>query len=204
MSRGSVRCALLDLGKVLVDFTLDPFRVAVERWTGVGADQLRAALLSDDLPHRYETGMMSDGEFHREVSCRLGKEIPFDDFAAAWNSIFLETPLLPDAWLAAISDRVPIWIVSNTNPLHFRHIRRSYSFFSYVRGCVLSYEVGAAKPDPRIFETALRAAGCEPCEAVFVDDQPVNVAAAAGLGVDALPFLSPAQFGREMRARGLL
>jgi glucose-1-phosphatase len=204
MSPGPVRSVLLDLGRVLVDFSLEPFRAVVETLTGLDEEALRAALLSDGLPHRYETGLIGDVEFHQEVCRNLGKQIPFDEFGAAWNSVFLETPLLPNTWLAAISTKAPIWIVSNTNPLHFHFIRRRYSFFPFVRGCVLSYEVGAAKPDPRIFKVALEKAECEPAEAVFVDDQLVNVAAAAALGIDAFQFSSPAQFWLEMRTRALL
>jgi glucose-1-phosphatase len=204
MSPGPVRCVLLDLGRVLVDFNLEPFRAVMENLTGMGEDGLRAALLSDGLPHRYETGVIGDVEFHQEVCRKLGKDVPFDTFGAAWNSVFLESALLPDAWLATISARAPIWIGSNTNPLHFRFIRDRYSFFPFVRGCILSYEVGVAKPDARIFRIALERADCEPDEAVFADDQTANVTAAAEMGIDAFLFSSPGQFERAMRARGLL
>ncbi len=39
---------------------------------------------------------------------------------------------------------------------------------------VISEEVGVAKPDPAIFAYALRSAGVQPHEAVFVGDNPVN------------------------------
>lgn len=47
---------------------------------------------------------------------------------------------------------------------------------------------GVLKPDPRAFAGALDALGTEAAETVFVDDQPVNVAAAAGLGLVAVLF----------------
>lgn len=57
---------------------------------------------------------------------------------------------------------------------------------------VLSYEIGAAKPDPRIFEEALARLGVEPAETLMVGDSVENDGAAAGLGcafalVDPLP-----------------
>lgn len=39
-------------------------------------------------------------------------------------------------------------------------------------GIVLSCEAGCAKPDPRIYAIALRAAGAGPADALFVDDTP--------------------------------
>jgi len=56
-----------------------------------------------------------------------------------------------------------------------------------LRPTIISAEVGSCKPDARIYAEALRSAGItDPARAVFVDDLPPNVAAAAGLGMRAL------------------
>ena len=50
-----------------------------------------------------------------------------------------------------------------------------------------SSEVGLRKPDPAIFVLALeRLGGLTPGQAVFLDDHPGNVAAAAELGITAM------------------
>jgi putative hydrolase of the HAD superfamily len=49
---------------------------------------------------------------------------------------------------------------------------------------LLSYEVGAHKPDPAIYLAALDALGARPEQAVFVDDQPPYLDGAAALGID--------------------
>jgi epoxide hydrolase-like predicted phosphatase len=50
-----------------------------------------------------------------------------------------------------------------------------------------SCEEGVRKPDPRIFELTLRRLGAVPPErAIFLDDAPGNVAAAAKLGMHAI------------------
>jgi putative hydrolase of the HAD superfamily len=51
---------------------------------------------------------------------------------------------------------------------------------------VLSYEVGMAKPSPRIFRHALEQLGASADEALFIDDQPVFCAGALALGIDAV------------------
>lgn len=58
---------------------------------------------------------------------------------------------------------------------------------------VLSFEVGAAKPDPRIFEAALTRLGVDAADALMVGDSVENDGAAAELGcafvyVDPLPI----------------
>ena len=52
---------------------------------------------------------------------------------------------------------------------------------------VVSAAVGAAKPDPRIFEAALAAAGCEAADVVHVGDSPANdIACAETIGIRAI------------------
>ena len=58
---------------------------------------------------------------------------------------------------------------------------------------VLSYEVGAAKPDPRIFQAALTRLGVDAAETLMVGDSDENDGAACALGcsfvlVDPLPI----------------
>ena len=58
---------------------------------------------------------------------------------------------------------------------------------------VLSYEIGSAKPGPRIFETALSALGVDAADALMVGDSEENDGAATRLGcafelVDPLPI----------------
>lgn len=50
---------------------------------------------------------------------------------------------------------------------------------------VLSCDVGYLKPDARIYQVALRRLAAEPADALFIDDQPENVAAALSLGMTA-------------------
>ena len=52
---------------------------------------------------------------------------------------------------------------------------------------VTSARAGARKPDPEIFATALRLAGCEPAEALHVGDTPAeDVEGATAAGIAAL------------------
>jgi epoxide hydrolase-like predicted phosphatase len=57
--------------------------------------------------------------------------------------------------------------------------------------CVVSAEVGVAKPDPRIYHLTLERLGVLPAEAVFVDDFIENVEAARGIGMQAIHFTDP-------------
>ncbi len=53
---------------------------------------------------------------------------------------------------------------------------------------IISAEVGAMKPDPRIFQIALDAFGVKPKEAVFVDDFYANIEGCEKVGIKGIHF----------------
>ncbi len=200
----NVRCLLLDMGKVLLDFDYLQFGRRMLALTGLGIEQLRSVIMADDLTVRLETGRMGEREFHREICNRVGTEISWTDFVEAWNSVFHADPLLPEGVIACLAERADLWLISNTNKIHSDFIFDRYKFPRFFRGRSLSHEVGVLKPDRRIFEHALRGAGIAPVEALFVDDQSANVEGAKQLGIDGFQFLSPERFVDEMKRRRFL
>ncbi len=56
------------------------------------------------------------------------------------------------------------------------------------------------KPDPAIYELALRKLGVRPDEAIFVDDTSTNVEAAQRLGLRGIVFRNPGQMRSELKA----
>ena len=75
-------------------------------------------------------------------------------------------------------------IVSNCD--HFtRPVVEALGLEDEVDAVILSFEVGAMKPDAPIYEEALRRLTVDASRAVFVDDQPDYCDGAAGLGVRA-------------------
>ncbi|ARF53169.1 HAD-IA family hydrolase [Streptomyces gilvosporeus] len=73
-------------------------------------------------------------------------------------------------------------IVSNAWP-HMRTRMSNAGLLDIVDAIVLSCEVGYAKPDPRIYATALHRIGADPSAALFIDDTPGHVATARSLGM---------------------
>ncbi len=83
-------------------------------------------------------------------------------------------------------------------------LRSRYPILDRFHDFVLSYEVGAAKPSARIYQEAIRRAGCRPEECFFTDDIALYVDAARQHGIDAVQFQSAAQIEVELRSRGAL
>ena len=73
-------------------------------------------------------------------------------------------------------------IISDTWP-SIGHQLRSLGVLKYFPFATYSFELGVFKPDPRMYEDALRKCGCAASETVFIDDGPQNLEGAAKLGI---------------------
>ena len=69
---------------------------------------------------------------------------------------------------------------------------------------IVSGQVGMIKPDPAIFRLFCQRAGLAPADCLFIDDNPANVAAAKGIGMDGLPFTSAEALEAALIERRLL
>ena len=65
---------------------------------------------------------------------------------------------------------------------------------------IISAEIGMMKPQPEIYQLALKQAQVEAKEAAFVDDTPKNVEAANALGMHGILFRDPAQVEENLKA----
>ncbi|MFI4958721.1 MAG: HAD family hydrolase [Lysobacterales bacterium] len=89
---------------------------------------------------------------------------------------------------------------NETFPLAFER----YAFLHVFEGIVVSGAERMIKPDPAIFQVLLSRYGVHPERAVFIDDAPRNVDAAAKLGMHALQFRDAVALRMELIALGLL
>ncbi len=72
-------------------------------------------------------------------------------------------------------------------------------FDAFFSSCYL----GLRKPDRKIFQIALDVLQRDPERAVFIDDRPENVAAAASLGIHGIRYQGSAQLASELAALGI-
>jgi 2-haloacid dehalogenase len=141
-------------------------------------------------------------------------------FADACASLKLEHPNyaeLIDAWferqdemlagpisgtveiLAELRARgVPLYALSNWSAETFPIAQKRFEFLQWFDGIFLSAEARAIKPNPRIYQHFFEAFAIAPDQTIFIDDLPLNVAAAAALGMHAIHFTDPAALRCEL------
>lgn len=198
-----IECVLFDLGKVLIDFDLERALESFAPRSRYKREDLKRILLEDDGKYRFERGEMATGDFHRHL-CDVGRlDMQIEEFCRAWSAIFLPGLIVSEDLLARLKRRYPLILVSNTNEAHVDFIQERYNVLNYFDHKVFSHVVRAMKPDPKIFQAAIAAAGFPPESLFFTDDIAENVEGARRLGIQARQFVSEARLIEDLRDHGV-
>jgi putative hydrolase of the HAD superfamily len=84
-----------------------------------------------------------------------------------------------------------LFCLSNMHQASFSFLAAEYTFWNIFSGIVISAHVKMIKPDPAIYLHLLDKYDLAPGETIFVDDMPVNLAAADRLGIQTILFKNP-------------
>lgn len=182
-----MKAVLFDLFGVLLKERDDAGRRRVE--LAVGGD---AAIwpIYEDLRPAYDSGDVGDERFWRQLQVRAGLD-PFDiteAVAADWESTMQADEEMVSFALSLIDDSVCTGILSNLPAGLAKRARAEHEWLERVDAVTMSCDIGLIKPDPRAYAVALDAMGVSAKDTVYVDADPVNVAAAAELGMQAVHF----------------
>ncbi len=193
MGMDGLKALILDYGNVL-SWPQNPESVeAMACRARVSIDAFRAAYqLHRDA---YDTGLPAE-EFWRRVLGTLGHPRSAPDFLATvtWlihSDVESWTQYRDEVWDLVRSFRANggrTAFLSNGVPEVMARIRAERPLESWFDVTIVSYEVGVAKPDPRIYRICIGRLGVDPKESLFVDDREENVEAAVRLGIRTLHF----------------
>ena len=198
-----MRTLCFDIGQVLVRFDPQP---ALERLAALSDREAHAiwqAFASTDLLSRFEKGLLATEDFHQAACRLLGTQIPLARFCEIWADIFDPEATIPSSLLRALGQHYRLIALSNTDPIHFPYLRGRYDLFDCFEDFVLSYQVGARKPEREIYQVAIARGGGDAAAILFIDDSAEYVAAAAALGIVARQFRSLLGLLEDLSALGV-
>lgn len=182
---------LFDLGGVLMDFA------GFDELGGLlpgspGRSEVRDLWIHTPAVQSFERGEITSQQFALDVIEDLRIGLSPEEFLVKFVDWAHEP--YPGALdlLANLKRRFRIAALSNSNELHTPLHRRRFG--SVIDTFFFSDEIGAVKPEGRIYQRVIRDLGAPPDRIVFFDDTPVNVEAArragiAAYGVDGLASL---------------
>ena len=187
---------LFDFGGVLVD--LDKER-CIRAFESLGFDirPFLGTYRQAGVFSLLERGEISVGEFCEELRRLSGNPSLSDEvIVEAWRQYLLDVPKERLEMLLKARKHYNIYILSNTNSIHWDMAREGYFRYEgkevedFFDGVFLSCELGVEKPAPEIFQKVVEGIGRPAEEILFFDDSEVNCEAARQCGLQAL--LAPA------------
>ena len=191
-----------DLGNVLVFFSLEKMFKQLAECTKIPEELLREGHFNKrDFLQKYETGQLTSEELFRALQSQSSHNFSIREMMSAMADIFTPNAELWPFVEKLKSQGSKLVLISNTNECHFNYIYSHYPILKLFDRFILSYEVGACKPHPLIFEKAmLEARG----QTFYTDDIPAFVDAGRFAGLDAEIFTDVPSFHRHLKDRNIL
>ena len=207
--RSQTRFIFFDMGKVLLDFDHARINQQVGKLAGIEPAIIKSLLFEPpfDLENRFERGELNADEFHSEFCSRAETQVQKQALLRAVSEIFwLNVSIMPIlSQLRSIN--FPMAVLSNTCSAHWEYARETFACMGLFRDAVLSYEEKSMKPDPVIYQSAIKLAqertGCDIDQIFFTDDRQENVDAAKEAGIDAELFTDSRTLLKFMVQRGI-
>jgi putative hydrolase of the HAD superfamily len=203
MAAAKLRAIIFDIGRVLVRVDVARAMQGLASGTSLTPSELWSAIEKDPRWPDWQEGRIKPRDWYHHLANRLGGGLTFEQFTEVWNRALDPVPIQADSLFKSLARRYRLALLSNTDPIHVRHLESTYSFFAYFPSRIYSCAVGASKPAPLIYREALRAVKARAEEALYIDDIAAYVEAAQRLGMKAIQFQSPAQLTSALNSFGV-
>lgn len=194
---------VFDLGNTLIRFDHNISANKIAKASNVDAKKVYDTFFDSGITRPFERGTLSPREFHVMTSKYLDLDLPYRDFVDIWNDIFREDREMC-ALARELKKRYKLILLSNISVLHFEHIRKKFSIIDIFDELVLSYRVGAIKPERKIFDEVVKRGGGNREGLFYIDDREDLVKEALLLGIDSTRFENIDKLRNVMKEKGIL
>jgi len=194
----SIKAVIWDLGGVILR-TGDP--EPRERWEarlGVAPGELHRLVFEGELGKLAAVGQAQPAEIWDSIGelFELSPQEIHEMETDFWISDQIDEELV--GYIRDLRPAFRTALLSNAWPGVRELLEERWEISDAFEVLTLSYEVGLAKPDPRIYNLTLQQLGLQPAETIFVDDFIRNVEGARRVGMHAVHFQSPGQARAEL------
>lgn len=198
-----IKLVIFDIGNVILRFD---HRITCKRLaphSPYNPEEIYSMVYTDSPLCQYEQGQITSMDFFRKLKKKLDLDIGYEHFYPIWSDIFTRIEGMEEI-LFSLESKVKLYVLSNTDALHFKYLKNKFSIFDCFNQFILSYVVGACKPDKKIYQKALTTAGVEAHEAFFTDDIAENVTSFLDMGGKGTVFQGPDKLKESLNRLGLL
>jgi len=186
----TIKAVFFDLGGVIVRTEFQTPRQQLADRLGMEYDDLNKLVFNSHTSDKASIGEISSEEHWTSVIKRLKR--PASELSAIRDEFFagdiVDRTLLD--YLRSLRGKYKTGLISNAwGDLRDFIVREKFD--DAFDKMIISAEVGAMKPEAKIFQIALEQFGVSPNEAVFVDDFYVNIEGCQKVGMKGIHFKDP-------------
>ena len=176
---------ILDMGNVLLEWNKDKILRGVVK-TEKDFMILDKAIFQSGLWERLDLGTLTREELVLKVVSMIGSIYQEKVQEVVWNwpsYIEIYTEVFP--LLVRLKEKGHrIFVLSNTSPVFYELLKDQLApLEKNLDGFVLSCDIKAVKPDPKMFEEILHKYQLDPVNCIFLDDVKDNTKMAESLGI---------------------
>jgi haloacid dehalogenase superfamily, subfamily IA, variant 3 with third motif having DD or ED len=178
-----IRNIIFDLGNVLISFRPEEYLIKNNY------PEAKRKIIHSDIFGSNEWLLLDNGEIStpEAIDSIAGKSslrrqeiaLIFNKRTEIMSAVDNNTKLVPG--LKKVGYR--LYYLSNFPADIFDEVKRSYPFFKYFDGGIISAIVRYSKPNPEIFRLLLEKYGLNPSECFFIDDHEENILVAESIGM---------------------
>jgi putative hydrolase of the HAD superfamily len=204
---GSIRYVIFDLGDVLVTGIKDT-GLALKEKHRLDVAEPRMDWATEKHPlliplvKEFFHGNVTEDEYVRGVLERYPQVGEAQWLKAHIRENFREVEGTREIVVRLRSLGYTLAILSNHAKEWLEHCEQKFDFHKLFDVRVYSHEIGISKPDPRSFKAVADRLNASPGACIFVDDSPLNTAAAKSLGFRTILFTHARDLERDLK--GLL
>ncbi len=193
-----IKNIIFDMGGVILNLDFLKTELAFAEY-GIGNfNQYYTLQTATPVFEQLETGKISPEDFYDVFRKITLSTISNQQIEIAWNAMLLDFPTERISLLKELRSKYQIYLLSNTNEIHYRHIMKIFKeqndgedFNDIFIKAYYSHQLGMRKPDKIIFETVLKDADLLAGETIFIDDAIANIESAKSTGLQTIHLPSP-------------
>ena len=199
-----IKTVVFDIGNVVWRYRPLHNRV-FRQWAklmGFTLHQFRLNLYEKDgLYRRFEVDSLNLSDWLEFVTPNLDTQKLLDIFDQTFSDSSEFTKYFNHPVIELIStlrqEKFSVGCLSNTENFMYPYYQKYIlDYFDYH---ILSWQVKSRKPDPKIYNEIYKHGKFLPSEILFIDDIPLNVAAAKKMGINAILYRNITQLKRDLK-----
>jgi putative hydrolase of the HAD superfamily len=186
-----IKNIIFDFGGVIIDID---YNRAINVFQEKGLSDFKTHFTGDEQAAIFDDldkGKIETSDFINYIKVLFGNRLNENEIEDIWNLILIGIPPYRIKLLRELKDNYRIFLLSNTNEIHYRKynndLMREFGvpdISLLFEKAYFSFKLGMRKPGIEIFEFVLADADLIPEETLFIDDSEANLQSPSIMGIN--------------------